>query len=143
MDWFEVKSERPWVDKDTQLSKPVLLFSEEGILIGRRLVEANGDRWESLPLRGEAEEVFGVTHWMPLPEPPKDGPELLVGPDHPAWAALGDDDWGAGTFAQWIHFVDGKDVVLTPPDNYCPAKLGEFLRIVLARGATSVRLGEP
>ena len=49
--------------------KPVLTLNEEGYFseCGRW----TGRRWETT---WEFEDLTGVTHWMPLPEPPKEVP---------------------------------------------------------------------
>jgi hypothetical protein len=46
----------------------------------------------------------------------KDDTDLLVivGPDHPAWAAFLDDDWNGATFDNWVTTLRGKGVILKP-----------------------------
>ena len=63
--WIPV-SERLPICGDT-----VICFGDNGIEIADFVV---GDKWSALPwFFTDGEQETGVTHWMPLPELPKEG----------------------------------------------------------------------
>ena len=40
---------------------------------------------------------------------------LIVGPQHPAWVGLDDDDWNGATFGQWLRNLDASSVIILRP----------------------------
>ena len=78
-------------------------------------------------------------------EPSKDVAEtlpdgsLVVGPDHPAWRSIDDDDWNGATFANWLRALGGHAVVLRPGGVH-PKELVERMRETISRCAKSCRV---
>lgn len=67
MKWIKVKDKLPPVDED------VILASEIAVTIGFYMNKGRVMKegfW--VLVNGEAEELYGVTHWMPLPELPNE-----------------------------------------------------------------------
>ena len=65
--WISVEDRLPKLEKH-KISKVVLAWSQEhGRCFTFRYDNGNGERWFS----GEVEQP-DFTHWMPLPEPPKE-----------------------------------------------------------------------
>ena len=64
--------------------------------------------------------------------------DIIVGPDHPAWKAIDDDDWNGATFGNWLRTVGSSDIILIPP-KVRPADLLERMEKVMIRHARSVR----
>lgn len=62
MEWISVKDKMPNDDS------PVLLYDNYEILIGRFLYTAKDFPVFGIYSRGQ---TYNITHWMPLPEPPK------------------------------------------------------------------------
>lgn len=63
-EWISVK------DKEPEIGRAVLLYSEFGIVeCGERTLR----KYKPYITTWTHDELIGVTHWMPLPEPPKDG----------------------------------------------------------------------
>jgi hypothetical protein len=53
------------------ISDPVLLWSSQLGIVSGSLGNFKGFRWANVSCyHGNAIENWGVTHWMPLPEPP-------------------------------------------------------------------------
>lgn len=66
---------------------------------------------------------------------------IRVGPFHPAWDALDDDDWNGATFSTWACGIRGMTVILEP----APQNDHNTLRMMaacLAAGAKVLRVGE-
>lgn len=69
--WVSVKDEKPLIDDKTKLSEHVLVYDNDvGICRGYLYF----DSWQHYPLGSFAGDgcLFEVTHWMPLPKPPKE-----------------------------------------------------------------------
>lgn len=73
-----------------------------------RLSAERGEEIERL--RGELEQLRN------------DRPEVcVIEPNHPAWKAIDDDDWGGATFANYLQSMKaGQAVSLVPPVNISP-----------------------
>lgn len=67
MQWIDVKDKLP-LDNER-----VIISCNEGICTARLLDEY----WQMDPIGSYATDgcIFDITHWMPLPEPPKENPE--------------------------------------------------------------------
>jgi hypothetical protein len=65
------------------------------------------------------------------------GRVVRVPADHPAWAALDDDDWNGATFSSWLGRLKGKSVLIWPPADYGD-KLGRFLAALLNAGVERI-----
>lgn len=66
MQWISVKNRLP------KYSQYVIVNSSETIPIfmARRIsTNVNGEEWMVF---GSCRRIYSITHWMPLPEPPKD-----------------------------------------------------------------------
>lgn len=77
MSWKENERECKWISIDNKLPPPldlVIIFGENGILRGYRDKCDIHPSWfyASLDSFSSDEIIFGVTHWMPLPEEPQD-----------------------------------------------------------------------
>lgn len=46
--------------------------------------------------------------------------DVVIGPDHPAWAAIDDDDWCGSTFSNYLNASAGLPVTLRPGPNHGP-----------------------
>jgi hypothetical protein len=66
-EWISVKDRLPENEVDAILA--ILLNGNYYVMIGRR----SGYVWDIYTLDG-IQWVNSVTHWMPLPEPPKEAP---------------------------------------------------------------------
>ncbi len=62
-------------------------------------------------------------------------PVVNVGPDHPAWCGIDDDDWNRATLQNWLGSVRGRTVVLDPPRDARSGLLAEMAKALLAAGA--------
>jgi hypothetical protein len=62
MQWINVNEKLP---KDNER---VIVFANDDICVAFRLY----DSWCSFPVCYEDSAVFGVTHWTPLPDAPKE-----------------------------------------------------------------------
>lgn len=40
--------------------------------------------------------------------------KVTVGPSHPAWQGIDDDDWNGATFITWLRTLKGHDVAIRP-----------------------------
>lgn len=73
MDWISVKDRLP------EKSGDVLVYIAYRREHGRVTVVPYSDRYKAFNTRDEyvspKYKIDGVTHWMPLPEPPKEGNE--------------------------------------------------------------------
>jgi hypothetical protein len=54
--------------------------------------------------------------------------KIELGPDHPAWRGLDDDDWNGATLQNWLGGVRGRVVVLRPPEAARPNLLTDMMR---------------
>lgn len=61
VEWFSVKEKLPEDDRN------VLVYDDNDDELYIAWYEEYNNRWYSQ----ESERLYGVTHWMPLPEPPK------------------------------------------------------------------------
>lgn len=68
---------------------------------------------------------------------------INVGPTHPAWIGLDDDDWNAAAFANWLRSVQGKVVALQLPKNARSGLLDDMIKALRWAGATEVITEEP
>ena len=74
MDWISVKDRLPEIDKEHHCSKDVIVLFNDGGM-GFSALEENifGQTWfECERMMPDGESYYTVTHWMPLPEPPKE-----------------------------------------------------------------------
>lgn len=63
-----------------------------------------------------------------------------VGPKHPAWAAIHDDDWNGATFVNWVRTLEGLEVKLCPAAD-CDPKTVQDVKECVAKFAKSVMVG--
>jgi len=70
-----------------------------------------------------------------------DAKTAFVGPEHPAWKALDDDDWNGATFGSWLAAIKREkvEVILQPGPDHSP-QLVERMRQAVARFSPSVRV---
>lgn len=64
-----------WINIKTKMPKPfehVLINGHDGIFCAYRESFEDFPAWYSYPSSNESSIVFGITHWMPLPLPPKE-----------------------------------------------------------------------
>lgn len=64
MEWISVKKRVPKLDDVYRMSELVLVTDGENIRIGYYAKL----EWKEFPIN----RIMDVTHWMPLPEPPKE-----------------------------------------------------------------------
>jgi hypothetical protein len=71
-----------------------------------------------------------------------EGEEYVVGPRHPAWKGLDDDDWNGSTFINWAHGLSGATVIISPSALH---PVGTVIRMAAAlqRMAKEVRIAWP
>ncbi len=67
-EWISVKDRIPKRDE------LVLVYGEDGVFRAYTDAHDKFPSWQCSPIGSYAGDgcVFGITHWMPLPEPPKD-----------------------------------------------------------------------
>jgi hypothetical protein len=80
-EWISVKDRLPALDAENccmdesdfgRYSDPVLIFDEDEAVITAGVYDGQKQEWSDARNGGE---MFGVTHWMPLPAPPKGATE--------------------------------------------------------------------
>jgi hypothetical protein len=71
-EWISVKDQMPHVDPgDFERSDEVLICTDGGVIAIATLEHGQGEAfWSSDNLNGPT-DLNEVTHWMPMPEPPK------------------------------------------------------------------------
>jgi hypothetical protein len=82
MKWFSVKDSLPDFIEDKDITKNVLCIVAGKVVLGQRhYIHGEGWLWacgagyvfgDLATVEIEADDDYNVTHWMPLPEPPKD-----------------------------------------------------------------------
>lgn len=65
----------------------------------------------------------------------------VVGPEHPAWKAIDDDDWNGSTFSQWLLAIkrEKAEVILMPGPNHSP-ELVQRMKKAFVEVSPSVRV---
>ena len=70
--WIPVTERLPEIDEKHHCSKDVLVYLDGGYMAFSALEEnIFGQTWFECERHPDVEEEMKVTHWMPLPEPPK------------------------------------------------------------------------
>ena len=71
--WIPVRERLPEIDEKHHCSKDVLVYLDVGYMAFSALEEnIFGQIWFECERHSDVEEEMKVTHWMPLPEPPKE-----------------------------------------------------------------------
>ena len=63
---------------------------------------------------------------------------IRIGPDHPAWNALDDDDWGGATFSNFLNGLAKKPegIVLCPDKKHSADLVKRMVACFLNAGCT-------
>jgi Protein of unknown function (DUF551) len=76
-EWISVKDRPPLLDAENccmeedeygRYSEPVFVFDEDEATVTTAVYDGQKHEWLDARNGGQ---MFGVTHWMPLPEPPE------------------------------------------------------------------------
>ncbi len=68
---------------------------------------------------------------------------IVVGPKHPAWSALHDDDWNGHTLSNWLGTIRGKRVRIEPAEGVSRSLLQELWTVIASNAGYVEVKGSP